>query len=579
MRINHNKYKTFSSLFVFSFLISLALGGQPGASGLKYQNYPVDSGERIRLFTDRSIYCVNEKLYFTAEYSCIGELEKLSWSDVLYVELIRWNGTSIAGSKLRLTDQTTSASIEIPGNIPSGNYYLRAYTRWMRNYPPAEYAYLEVKIVNPYRPETDEGPADSETPAGINTLNFIKKSLTDGIRCVTDKDEYKPGEQAEIKIGINGTNPVDFDSYCITVSKSGTTVAIDSYVEVLPDLTGGLPTYMEYLPEIRGITISGEVTDRSEGLPLKDVLVSLSETQSGEYFATYTTDDRGRFVFSLPEMERQHDFFVQTGIPSEIHIDNGYCNRPIRLPYAAFEMNMDEIDFVREVMVNQQILERYKRDQDLVTDSAQAKPGPLVFYGNKKNVYFIDKYIELPDIREFIYEIITEANIINDREKNSLITMRRADNGYYPPLILLDNIRINGSEQFLKIPLSKIERVEVINANYLVGKERYSGIMSFYSRNKDFAGLELNKNSLFFSYDLFSEILPGFDFSNKPADQRTPDRRSLLYWNPDFRMPADGEATISFITSDCTGDYVVYIRSKNPPDQDGIYGKCHFTVK
>ena len=579
MRIKNDIFKMVSSLLVFCCLISFTLEGQYGASGVTYSKYPVVSGEKIRLFTDRSIYCVNENVYFTAEYSCTEELESLSWSTVLYVELIRWNGTSIAGSKLRLTGQTTSAGIEIPGNIPSGNYYLRAYTRWMRNYSPGEYAYLGVKIVNPYRPETDEGPADSETPAGINTLNLIQKSLIDGIRCVTDKDEYKPGEKAEIKIGINGTNPVDFDSYSITVSKSGTTVATDSYIEAVPILTGGLPANMEYLPEIRGITISGEVTDMSEGVPMKDVLVSLSETQSGEYYATYTTDDRGRFVFSLSEMERQHDFFVQTGIPSQLRIDNGYCNRPIRLPYAAFEMNMDEIDFVREVMVNQQILERYKRDQDLVTDSAQAKPGPLVFYGNKKSVYFIDKYIELPDIREFIYEIITEANIINDKEKNPVITMRRTDNGYYPPLILLDNIRINGSEQFLKIPLSKIERVEVINSNYLVGKERYSGIMSFYSRNKDFAGLELNKNSLFFSYDLFSEILPGFDFSKRPADQRTPDRRNLLYWNPDFRMPADGEATISFITSDCTGDYVVYVRSKNPSDQDGIYGKCRFTVK
>lgn len=579
MKTNNDILKKISSLFVFFCLISFTLEGQPGASGVTYPKYPVDSGEKISLFTDRSIYCVKEKMYFTAEYSCIEELASLSWSTVLYVELIRWNGTRIAGSKLRLTGQTTSASIEIPGNLPSGNYYLRAYTRWMRNYPPGEYVYTGIKIVNPFRPDTDDGPADSETSAGINTLNFIQKSLADGISCVTDKEEYNSGEAAEIKIEINSKNPVDFDSYCISVTKAGTTDTSDSYVESAPDLTGDKPGYIEYLPEIRGITISGDVTDRSGGLPLKDVPVSLSETKSGDYYATYTTDDRGRFVFSLPDMEKQHDFFVQTEIPSGINIDNGYCNRPVRLPYIAFDMNVDETDFVREVMVNQQITDKFKQEKDLLTDSVQEKASPLVFYGSKKSVYLINKYIELPDVREFIFEIVPEASIINDKEKTTLISIRRPDNRYYPPLIFLDNIRIDGSEQLLEIPLSRIERVEVINTDYLVGNMQYYGILSFYSVNRDFAGLELNKNSLFFSYDLFSETLPGFELSNKTADQNAPDRRNLLYWNPDIRLPAAGITTVSFTTSDCAGDYEVFIRSKSQPDQAGIYGKCQFTVK
>jgi hypothetical protein len=579
VRTNNDILKTISPLFVFFCLISFTLKGQPGASAVTHPKYPVDSGEKISLFTDRSIYCVKEKMYFTAEYSCIEELASLSWSTVLYVELIRWNGTRIAGSKLRLTGKTTSASLEIPGNIPSGNYYLRAYTRWMRNYPPGEYAYTGIKIVNPFRPDTDDGPADSETSAGINTLNFIQKSLVNGISCVTDKEEYKSGETAEIKIEINSKNPVDFDSYCISVTKAGITDTTDSFIESAQDFTGDLPAYIEYLPEIRGITISGQVADRSDGLPLKDVPVSLSETQSGDYYATYTTDERGRFVFSLPDMEKQHDFFVQTEIPSGINIDNGYCNRPVRLPYIAFDMNVDETDFVREVMVNQQITDKFKREKDLLKDSPQEKSSPLVFYGSKKSVYFTNKYIELPDVREFIFEIIPEASIISDKEKTSLISIRRPDNRYYPPLVFLDNIRVDGSEQLLKIPLSRIERVEVINTDYLVGNIQYYGILSFYSVNRDFAGLELNKNSLFFSYDLFSETLPGFEFSNTTADQNTPDRRNLLYWNPDIRLPAGEKASVSFNTSDCTGDYVVFIRSKNQPDQDGIYGKCPFTVR
>jgi len=576
--IKNDIFKTVSSLCILFCLISFALEGQSVAAVAGHPKYPADPGEKIRLFTDRVIYCVNEKVFFTAEYSCIEELESLSWSTVLYVELIRWNGTSITGSKLRLTGESTSAGIDIPGNIPSGNYYLRAYTKWMRNYPPDAYAYAEIKIVNPFRPDTDEGPSQGDAADGVGTLTLFRKSLTDGITCVSDKEAYKPGEQAEITVELNGTNTAAIGSYCITVSKAGTSSITDNYAEAAADTGGDLPEYIEYLPEIRGIAISGQVTDRSDGLPLQGVPVSLSETRSGEYYATYKTDERGRFVFTLPEMGRQHDFFVQTEVPSRINIDNGFCNRPVILPFKAFEMSRDETDYVREVMVNQQITEKFYREKDMVADPVRKTESPQVFYGSKKSVYNINKYIELPDVREFIFELVLEANIISDRDKNSVISLRRPDGRYYPPLIFMDNIRVDASEQLLKVPLNRIERVEVINADYLVGSTQYYGIMSFYSVNRDFAGLNLNKNSLFFSYDLFSDAVPVSEFGSKPADQRTPDRRNLLYWNPDIRLSAAGKTTISFTASDCTGDYEVIVRSKDHPDMEGIYGKCKFRV-
>jgi hypothetical protein len=579
VRVFYDTSKRGSMLLVFSCLISLSLAGQTGVQEATIKVYPVDSGEKVRLFTDRSLYCVNEQIRFTAEYSCIEELISLPWSTVLYVELIRWNGARIAGAKLKLTDQAISAGMEIPGNLPSGNYYLRAYTRWMRNYPQGEYACIGIKIVNPYMSETDDGPEESEKPPGINSLNFAQGRLINGISCVTDNREYQPGERVEVQVEIDTKNLAEYDRFYLSVARAGTVDTTDKYIGVAPGLAGDSPAYIEYLPEIRGITVSGKVTDKNSGLPLKEVAVSLSETQSGEYFASYTTDERGRFVFSLPDMMKQRDFFVQAETPSVINIDNDYCNRPIRLPYIAFEMNRDEMDYAREVMINQQLTERFNRDQDIRRDTSPEKFSPMVFYGSRKKVYQIDKYIELPDIKEFIFEIILEANIVNDKDKNSLVSMRRSVSGYFPPLILMDNIRVEGGEQLLKIPLSKIERVEVINADYMVGSTRYYGIMSFYSGNQDFAGLELNRNSLFFSYGLFSEELPDSDFSNRRQDQRAPDRRNLLYWNPDIRLAASGKTTVSLFTSDCTGEYVVFIRSKNHTDKGGIYGKCQFTVR
>ncbi len=63
------------------------------------------------------------------------------------------------------------------------------------------------------------------------------------------------------------------------------------------------------------------------------------------------------------------------------------------------------------------------------------------------------------------------------------------------------------------------------------------------------------------------------------SNSRIPDRRNLLYWNPDVQLSADKNTTISFYTSDNRGDYIVFIRGKNNNDNHEIYGRCYFSVK
>jgi hypothetical protein len=563
---------------VLSFLISLSANSQAEQPWLKYPQIPELSGEKIRLFTDRNIYCVNENIYFTAEYSFLDEHDTLSWSSVLYVELIRWNGNKLAQMKLKLTRPSTSGILKIPGNILSGNYYLRAYTKWMRNFSPYEYAYLPVKIINPFRSATDEGTAEKSTMTGRETPGMLRTIPINGVGCTIDKNEYKPGENAEVGLFIKDRRLTGFDRYCVSVVKTG---AVDTAAQLYKPGSSPPqknPTRLEYLPEIRGLTISGEIIDIITRLPAKEVVVSLSETQHGEQFAIYRTNDRGRFVFQLPDMQGQHDFFIQTDMPSEIHIDHGFCSQPVILPFIAFGLNKVETDLVREMVINQQISERYISEKDTVADSQHKKSEPLVFYGNKKVVYNAEKYIELPNIEEFVYEIIMEATIINDKGKTPFISMRREDFLHHLPLVLMDNVQVNNDDQLLNTPLNRIERVEVINMDYLVGGTKYGGIMSFYSINKDFAGLDLNKNGMFFTYELFSETDQVYDFLRKTPDPRIPDRRNLLYWNPDIQLSPDEKTTISFSVPDCKGDYVVYIRGKNYPDEPGIYGTCYFTV-
>ena len=569
--------------YVFSFLINFTICCQTAQSGITLSKTSAVSGETIRLFTDQNIYCVNEKIYFTAEYSCANELDSLAWSNVLYVELIKWNGNKLVQMKLNLTRPGTSGVIIIPGNLLSGNYYLRAYTKWMRNFSASDYACLHVKIVNPFRPETDEGPSEISGPATTAELSVVQKILIKGVKCTMGKNEYKKREKAEVDFQLNDKKFFDINRYYISVARVGTIDTADHLCK--PEFTSEESdlSNFEYLPEIRGITISGKIIDKSTKLPQKDIYVSLSEPKHGEYFSIYKTNNQGRFVFSLPYMQGPHDFFIQSeysgSLSSEILIDNGFCNKPVKLPYIAFKLNEGEIHLLKYLAIDQQLSEKFLFNKDTLSDSQHAETEPLPFYGSKKIVYYTEKYIELPNIEEFINEIIHEATIVKENGETSLISMKRTYLSNCPPLILLDNVHVNNDDQLLKIPLNRIEKVEVINRDYVVAGMRYYGIISVYSKNKNFAGLDLNKNSMFFTYDLFSDRNTGYDYNVRSNDSRIPDRRNLLYWNPDIQLSADKKTTISFYTSDSGGDYIVYIRGKNSKDKNDIYGKCSFTVK
>ncbi len=555
---------------------------QAGLSGIPDSTTIAGPGERIRLFTDRNIYCVNESIFFTADYACISGADSIMWSKVLYVELIKWNGVKLASLKLKLDESGSSASLRIPGDLLSGNYYLRAYTKWMRNFSVNDYEYRLIKIVNPFNAEIDAGPAEIyDSRKSILNLK-PSKELIRGISCYMNKSQYQPREKAEVEIYINNDKSVVCHDFCVSVAKAG---SIDtSFLFLKPELeTSGIKWgNIEYLPEISGITISGKIIDKTSNAPKKNLLVNLSEPVNGEFFSVYQTRDKGRFIFSLPDLYGKYDFFIQPEAPdtglSEVLIDNGFCNRPVSLPYVAFSLNEDEKHLIRDMMVNMQLNEKFLSHPDTANKLRTNRHQPVAFYGSGRRTYYTKKYIELPNIEEFFNEIILEGNVVYNKRQTELEISGSTGFSNYPPLIFLDNIPVDNDDRLLKLPLDRIERVEVIESGYMVGNMKYSGLLSIYSKNKDFAGIDLNKNGMFFAYDLFSDEYSNFTFGENFYDPRIPDRRNLLYWNPDIQLSADQKTTISFYTSDNKGDYVVYIFGKNSGDDREVYGKCYFSV-
>ena len=126
--------------------------------------------EQLHLFADRSIYAVDEIIYFMADHRVSGLRGEHPWSSVLYVELIGSNGKALAQGKYRLSGGLAEGSMHIPAGSLSGDYYLKSYTRWMRNTGPGSFSYTPLKIINPYRSEVQESANIVSAPARVQKI-------------------------------------------------------------------------------------------------------------------------------------------------------------------------------------------------------------------------------------------------------------------------------------------------------------------------------------------------------------------------------------------------------------------------
>ncbi len=108
--------------------------------------------EKIFLHIDRKLYLSGEIIWFKG-YCTYREMNILSdVSKVMYVELLDNKNQSIMSEKIILDKGTGNGTILIPRSVQTGIYYIRAYTRWMTNFPPEYWFSDKVYIVNPFLP-------------------------------------------------------------------------------------------------------------------------------------------------------------------------------------------------------------------------------------------------------------------------------------------------------------------------------------------------------------------------------------------------------------------------------------------
>lgn len=140
--------------------------------------------ETLVLNTDRELYIAGEKIWFNINCFDNDKNSKNILSKIVYIELYNFKKESISKTKHRIINGNTTGFISIPSDLSSGNYYIRTYTQFLRNFSPYFYPEKIISIINPtkliaqYADTNSENivvvPQDGKLISGIQTKLAIR---------------------------------------------------------------------------------------------------------------------------------------------------------------------------------------------------------------------------------------------------------------------------------------------------------------------------------------------------------------------------------------------------------------------
>ncbi|WPU98450.1 hypothetical protein SNE26_20710 [Mucilaginibacter sp. cycad4] len=198
--------------------------------------------EKIFVHTDKSAYITGEILWFKV-YNVDATYHKpLGLSKVVYVDVLDSKQNAIIQTKIEMKNGLGNGSVYIPVSASNGNYKLRAYTNWMKNFSPDYYFEKAITIVNPLKsPETQVKalPSDYDVQffpeggnlvAGINSKVAFKVTAPDGRGLseyrgfIIDQKHDTVARFRPLKFGIGSFlfTPTGGNIYTAVIKSSGT---------------------------------------------------------------------------------------------------------------------------------------------------------------------------------------------------------------------------------------------------------------------------------------------------------------------------------------------------------------------
>lgn len=143
--------KSFIYLFLFTTLSSFFIADHPAIELLeKFEAYNIETfEEKPFLHLDKPYYAAGETIWFKAYLANGMNLEPDTLSVPLYVELLNLDqGVIIDQKTIKLEVGFGNGEFDLVDTLVAGNYQVRAYTNWMKNFDSEHFFSQNIKVLD-----------------------------------------------------------------------------------------------------------------------------------------------------------------------------------------------------------------------------------------------------------------------------------------------------------------------------------------------------------------------------------------------------------------------------------------------
>ena len=528
--------------------------------------------EKIQIITDRDNYVTGEQVWFKLNDFEAQSNNLLTFSRVAYVELIGADQKPVLQAKVNLMRGVGDGVFALPASINTGLYTLRAYTNWMKNWEPTAFAYHGLNIVNVQRSVKVLQSSVNEAPVSPNP----------GVIFKMDKTTYQTRKLATLSLGMPVNARMDERTLSLVIR------SIDSLPQALPvqQLTrlSFAEARVQWLPEIEGHIITAIVTDRSSGAPAVKLPVTLTITGQVPQMISDTTDETGHAIFVVTDFIGSESLILES--PGK---NNNAFRFDLLSPFSDQFTNESSATSESPITIFPALLKRNVNAQAMNIFMSHAQymlpegTDTLSFYGEPDKRYWLDDYTRFHTMEEVLREYVRDVRLRKDRDHYEVVTLNAPFKSFFElqPLIVYDGLVIANTDQLIALDPLKIQRIDVIENQFVHRGISHSGLLAITSYTGNFPGLQLDSGAQVFDYPAI-QLRKRFDqpqYQSVEAEtSRLPDLRSVLLWEPNLPLSTAGKADIRFYTSDVKGQFEAIVRGVDERNQPFLQ-KTVFTVE
>jgi len=546
----------FTLLTIKVFVLALALSGQ--------------CSEKITITTDRDIYFSGEYVWYKLNCLKAGTNKPSGLSRVAYLELLNLKSTPILQFKLSLDDGKENSRITIPDTLSTGNYIIRGYTNWMKNFGYEVFSSKVISVINPFQKNVFAYIDKLYTEAS----EYVDSEMIARISVRSVKSEYKTRSMVELNLenagGLSNISVSVARQSLIAKKNSSPEKSISPDESISKDKPGGSKFKLEFLPEIEGEIISGTIANKSDNVPLINKVLTLGFAGSEPSLYLSRTDSSGKFRFvvnqsGLKEMVIQPLSADTANIEFLIDVDPAFIVSRNNL---LVKTNLVDDQFIEEInkcLISMQVEAIYnsvsKKNQTPVPAA-----GNYCFYGVPEFKVTLGRYIELPTLSEVFKEIVPMV-VIKDRDKKNSFRVIGSLGIIKNSFAMVDGIYIKDINRIVEMNPEDIKQIEVVNLSYFLQDQELGAIISIQTKKGDLSAINFDNRIFrreFTGYE-YSYSFSGPDYSvDSLYSSPVADFRNLLYWNPDVRVDDKGTSLVKFYTSDDSGKYLILLEGIDP---------------